>query len=256
MTQSLAISESRCAVHPELPASGACGRCGAFFCAGDRMELESGVYCAVCGARPDVDYLEAFRARLWGKRDAWCYLAVLWFLVHLGTAMALAASGEVSLFVLLALAGAGISAAYFVQLPWARLAIVAYQVAMAALTFAANPSMAMRGMIGVAVTASLLRNTRNRLAFRQEVTRPELEKAWNLYANNTVARTGFMLSFLGLFFPVVGLIAAVCCGIGFSRVDPHAHPPIGRKGMAIAGLALGVVGTGTSFVAWYNLLAK
>ncbi|WP_257459184.1 hypothetical protein [Archangium lipolyticum] len=34
----------------------------------------------------------------------------------------------------------------------------------------------------------------------------------------------------------------VCSIIGLRRVNPNAHPPIGRKGQAIAGIVLGTVG--------------
>src|SRR5688500_8794493 len=65
---------ARCADHPEAPATGTCFRCGRFFCAQDAKPLFGRTFCTTCAARPDVDYLEAFRLKYWGKRDIWAWL--------------------------------------------------------------------------------------------------------------------------------------------------------------------------------------
>jgi len=38
-------------------------------------------------------------------------------------------------------------------------------------------------------------------------------------------------------------VAGLACSIyGLTRVNPTAHPPIGRKGQAVAGIILGALG--------------
>ena len=46
-----------------------------------------------------------------------------------------------------------------------------------------------------------------------------LEKAWDLYANNTVARAGFMLGIIGLIAFPLAPVALLCSIIGLRRVD-------------------------------------
>ena len=60
--------------------------------------------------------------------------------------------------------------------------------------------------------------------------------------NNPVARAGYLVSFLALALGPVALISIPLCIVGLRRVDPHSHPPQGRKGQAIAGLVLSAVG--------------
>lgn len=244
-----------CAIHPEAAAAGSCVRCGAFFCEADTAVVDGAAYCASCAARPDVDYLEAFRLKYWGKRDTWGYLAILWFVLGFFVALR-GATGDNLLVLGLGLAQAGIAAAYFLLIPWARIALVGLQVAGVVVAVSSSRSGSVPNLVGVLVTVMLLTNTRNRLAFRQEVSREQLRKAWDLYANNVIARTGLLLSFLGLFVPVVGLIATLCGVLGLRRVDPNGHPPIGRKKTAIAAIALGVLGTVTSTAMWWLIASK
>lgn len=50
-----------------------CARCGTFVPAESAHLVLSKSYCADCAARPDVNYLKAFRDKYWGKRDGWAW---------------------------------------------------------------------------------------------------------------------------------------------------------------------------------------
>ena len=58
-----APAEARCFTHPEVLATGACARCGVFFCADDRALVDLVSYCRTCATRPDVDWIEAYRQK-------------------------------------------------------------------------------------------------------------------------------------------------------------------------------------------------
>jgi hypothetical protein len=62
---------------------------------------------------------------------------------------------------------------------------------------------------------------------------------------------GLNAAIVGLLIPGVSLIGLACCLMGLSRVDPKATPPIGRRGMAIAGTILSVIG----IAGWTTLIA-
>ncbi len=87
---------------------------------------------------------------------------------------------------------------------------------------------------------------RNPLFFKEEVSREALQAAWDRYKNNPVARGGVWAGVLGLLIPGVCFAALVCGIIGLRQVNPRAHPPIGRRRQAIAGIVLGVLGLGTT----------
>ena len=52
-------------------------------CAQDFALLDGHVFCLECAARPDVDYLEAYRLKYWGKRDGWAWAIGLGGLLNL-----------------------------------------------------------------------------------------------------------------------------------------------------------------------------
>jgi len=249
--------EPRCAAHPERPAAGTCERCGAFACAEDYAAVAGRWLCASCAARPDSNYLEALRLKYWGKRDAWGWLMGLAAVAHVASTINAAASGLYLLIPLTVAVGAA-QVCYFVGWRWARAFIFSPAVEVMLTPLLILPSRAGLGLgtvslvVGQMVVAPLvpgllglgiLLNTRNQLFFRVPVSAVQLKKAWDLYCNNSLARAGFLLSLLGLLVPGVGLLAAVLSGIGLSRVDPKAFPPVGRKGQAVAGIVIGAVGT-------------
>ena len=246
----------RCQSHPEEPVLGTCPRCGTFFCEQDRENVDGRDYCASCAKRPDVDYLEAFRLKYWGKRDLWAWLVGLGGLLNLtvGVLGFVFGQGEASMaFVhagLLLMGGVGI--AFWAGYPFARLALCFLPVASMAVGALSEPAPVAigRGIIPLIFAIGIYRDTRNQLFFKVEVSREALQKSWHLYANNSAARTGILLSSAGLLIPVFAPFGLVSSIIGLRRVDPHAHPPIGRKGQAIAGIVLGAL----SILGWGGLL--
>jgi hypothetical protein len=236
--------DARCFVHPEEPALGTCARCGTFFCARDRRTVGDKDYCASCAARPEVDYLEAFRLKYWGKRDVWAWLVAFGAIINLMFGLQLLASGtENLLFAIIALASAAVGACFWAGLPFARLALCFVPIISMLVGVVTQGAQAfVSGMLPIFITLIIYSDTRNKLFFREEVSPEALRKAWELYSNNPVARAGFLLSLLGILLPVLAPVALVCSIIGLRRVDLKAHPPIGRKRQAIAGIVLGSMG--------------
>ncbi len=256
----------RCHAHPERAVLGTCTRCGVFFCDQDHRRVDGKSYCDTCAVLPDVDYLESFRLKYWGKRDGWAWLVGLGAVANLLQGMNLLVSGSLveRVTALFVLGLAGMGACYWLGMRWARMAYVITFVALGLMMAAMGASaagsavgaeratsalevMPMVMLVGMGVLVMVMalvihHDTLNKLFFKVEVPRKKLRKAWNLYMNNRMARTGLALGLLGLLIPVLGPFALVCSFIGLRRVDPNAHPPIGRKGHAIAGLVLGTLG--------------
>lgn len=249
-------------MHPERASTATCERCGAFICDEDRRLLEGRIFCPACAVRPEVDYLEAFRLKYWGRRDVWAWL--------IGVMALLNGVGAVGLLVQQSWLEAGssllfaaVGGFYFFGQIWARVALFALPVLSALSLVAALPedmelggpglvgTMLGRSLIPLAILVGMFRDTRNQLFFKLPVPREKLQRAWDLLANNSVARAGFLLSLLGLVVPGVAVLGLVLAIVGLRRVDPLAHPPIGRKGQAIAGVVLGAVGIGI----WGTFLA-
>ncbi|MFY0571351.1 DUF4190 domain-containing protein [Archangium lansingense] len=243
-----AADEARCQSHPDQAVLGTCTRCGTFFCALDRETVNDKDYCTTCATRPEVDYLEAFRLKHWGKRDSWTWFVGFSALAYLAAGARLLMREDLrdsGLMVgLISLAGGTVGVCFWLGLPFARLALCFVPiVAMVVSAFSIGPGAISSGIWPIIVTLSIYQNTRNKLFFKEEVSREALEKAWNLYANNAVARTGFLLGLVGLLAFPLAPVALLCSIIGLRRVDPTATPPIGRKGQAIAGIVLGAVST-------------
>jgi hypothetical protein len=250
--------EPRCAVHPDRPAAGTCQRCGAFACVEDYAAVAGRWLCAPCAARPDADYLEAFRRKYWGKRDAWAWLMGLGAVGHVVEVGQNVASGQ-PLFIPMNVAVGAAQVCYFLGPRWAR-ALIFVPVVGIALTplvaLLAVPSDAVgMGVVSAALTDVIFRplvpgliclaiflSTRNQLFFRVPVSQVKLKKAWDLYSNNTIVRVGFLLSLVGVLVPGLGVPGLVLSWVGLTRVDPDAFPPIGGRRRAIAGIVLGAVG--------------
>lgn len=251
-------AEATCARHPEAKATATCSRCGCFVCAQDYRLLDLKVFCLECAARPDVDYLEAYRLQHWGKRDSWAWLFGFGGLVNVVAALALFAEtllgaerGALQLLTALAilLVGAN-SLAFWAGRPFARVGIFVGLALIGALNGAAGGAAATGSLlVPFLVALSVVTSTRNKLFFKLAVSREDLKKAWDLFRNNTIARNATTLGLGGLVIPVFLPFAIVCGVVGYRRVDPTAHPPIGNRGRAIAGIVLGVVG----LVLWAGL---
>ncbi len=232
----------RCPRHPAETASDVCSRCGSFVCALDRAELDGKVYCGDCVVHPEVDYLEAFRREHWGRRDSWAWLlgvgAIFQVLLGVMTVVRSELGG------LLPLVGGAVGICFWLRLGGARQALVG----MGVLTFLlAGLSGGLGGMaaglIPMLVSIAIYRDPRNQLFFELEVPRDRLLKAWKIHADNRVAHTGYSLSLAGLLFWPVAPLAFALSIVGLRRVDPKAHPPVGRRRDAILGIVLGVVGS-------------
>lgn len=223
---------------PAPPGPLTCTRCGSFLQPAELRMLFNKPFCATCAARPDVDYLEAFRLKYWGKRDSWAWL------VGFGTPFtALAIIGTIANGFWLNLPGQLASlvcgAAFFFGFRWARFGMLGAFV-LNLLFLVQTPQLAILGAIslvfGLAVWVAIIRSTLNKLFFKLDCSRDELQKAWDLFANNTLARAGFLLGMTSLMMPPMALIALPVSIVGLTRVNPNAMPPIGRKGQAIAGI--------------------
>ncbi len=259
--------EARCRTHSDQGALGACARCGSFYCALDSQNIEGKDYCATCASHPDVDYLEAFRRKYWGRRDVWAWLFGLGAIFNLvmGVVLLVGSEGGLNSLTLVLLAGGTVGLCYWWGLPPARFLLCLVPVAsmlMGAITV--GPEAIGRGLVPLIFIIAVNRSTRNRLFFKQEVTREELRKAWHLHANNPVARMGFLLGLLTVFVSPIGPLLTLlvlapgvlaCSIIGLRRVDPTAHPPVGRKGQAITGIVLGAVSLLVAVVSLLRTLA-
>src|SRR3989442_2432421 len=200
---------------------------------------------------PEADYLEAFRLKYWGNRDGWAWLfgivAVL-NLVIAGIALVGAAGAAEQqqasiLHAVLLLLAAGVGVSFWLGLRFARPGIIVIpSLGLIVLLLLKDPASAVASLFQLLINVPVYSDTRNKLFFRINVSRDKLHKAWHTHDNNPFARAGFLLSLFVVVpaYPVVGLILSI---IGLRRVDPTAHPPIGRKGQAIAGIILGSLGT-------------
>jgi hypothetical protein len=202
--------------------------------------LDGKTFCATCAARPDVNYLETFRLKFWGKRDGWAWLIGFGGLVGLINVAQSLSAGQYAAAIG-GLVGSAVNVSFFFGLRWARYGFLATIVLAALITIAAAPENSRGVVVGtfvvpLVIALAVFNDTRNQLFFKVEIPRARLQKAWDLYMNNTVARAGFMMSLIGVIMPpfaVLGLVASI---IGLRNVDPNAMPPIGRKGQALAGI--------------------
>lgn len=242
-----------CPTHPDWPSLGACARCGRFYCAEEVIRLGSRSYCGECGIRPEVDYVEAFRLKYWGKRDGWAWLFGIGGVIQLvGGLFLLAASLAhklpaipglaVSTVVLLVAGGNGIC--FWLGRRFARKVALGIPL-LGALVSAVTGDWPGLGanLFGLLITTAIYRDTRNRLFFRIEVPREKLVQTWNVTANNPMARNGFALSLLGLFVPFLGVLGGLLSYVGLRRFDPDGNPPQGRRRLAIAGIVIGMLTT-------------
>ncbi|RKH49083.1 DUF4190 domain-containing protein [Corallococcus llansteffanensis] len=247
-------SLARCAVHPEMPAAGTCSRCGGFVCT-DCLKVMPGlagrVFCSACAARPEVNYLEAFRLEFWGRRDRWAWTVglVSLGLLALGLVSALDQRAPTALRLLFTfLTPVPVGVAFFLGRSWARHALVATPVAtpvVMAVLLEPSSREEVALMMVCAVPALIIAvvihsDVRNQLFFRRPVTPGQLKALWNVRRNNPLARHALSFGLSGVLLPVFAPLAVLCGAVALRRVDPEAHPPIGRGGQALAGLILGI----------------
>ncbi|QRK11127.1 hypothetical protein JQX13_14265 [Archangium violaceum] len=230
----------RCAAHPDVPAGGVCGRCGGFFCDACATWVLGAVYCTACAALPEVNYLETFRRKLWGRRDSWAWVLGFWGLVALGVGIALLGSGN-TVAGGLALICSGLGVGCFFRQRWARrmLPVLAVGLGVAGLvregTALLIPALL---LFGLAIT--LHQDPRHKLFFREPIPDAVLLRLWDRYENNPLARLGLMFGLYGVVLPVLAPVAVGLGVVALRRVNPQARPPIGRGGQALAALGLGL----------------
>ncbi|QSQ20120.1 hypothetical protein JY651_33280 [Pyxidicoccus parkwayensis] len=245
LSQPSVVGASRCYIHPGRPALGTCARCGIFYCDRDHRVVEGKAYCEDCSIRPDVDYLEAFRLKYWGRRDFWAWFVGFGAALHIFSGFSIFTTGAVEampLGVFGFLAGV-VEVFFWLGVPWARRALIGVPIVFMAVGVMYGGLVAVAfGIFGLLVSIAINMDTRNKLFFKREVSREALQKSWDLYMNNAMARAGLMLGVASL-IPGVGIVALACSISGLLQVDPKATPPIGRKGQAIAGIVLGALGT-------------
>lgn len=233
-----------CPAHEGESVVGTCDRCGNFVCRLDSTAQEGRRYCLPCTRKYDVDWLDAFRRELWGRRDGWAYFyGIFGTLGYAGTAAFTATASFVrpppyaELFAL-CLAGMAVNVAYFFRARWARIAVVALPLAWPVLLGSSPLSPVIPMLIGLAA----YQDARSRLFFKIDVPEEKIRKIYDIYRNNQLARLGFTLALIGILVPGFALAALPCSIVGLRRVDPNARPPVGRKGHAIAGIALSILG--------------
>ncbi|MCP3104928.1 hypothetical protein LZ198_39290 [Myxococcus sp. K15C18031901] len=238
-----------CAIHPEREANATCQRCGNFTCLECAHRVQDQVYCAACASRPDVNYLEEFKLRVWGRRDANAWAVAFGTAVMLLATFAALVYQDWSLAALLAMA-TGVGVAFFLGVGWARPALVVTPVVLGAFgMLRVGAGAVVAGFLLFVVALQVHLDTRTRLFFRVQVPRTELKRLWELRVNNPVARHALTLGIGAFFLPLLAPLAIVLGVVGLRRVDPNARPPIGRKEHALGGIVLGVL----ALAAWLFL---
>jgi hypothetical protein len=239
-----------------------CFRCGVFLTGESLVLLGTNTFCAECARRPDVDYVEAFRLKHWGKRDGWAWLlglgGVVNVLAALGSLFFALSEGSTQLREVLLSSGVlltfgAVSIAFFFKVRAARWALAALWLCASAVSFSTLGLLAIPGaLITLLLITTLLTNWRTRLFFELPVSRGKLEAMWRLFHDNVVARNAVTVAFSGLMVPPLAPVGLVMGVVGLRRVDPKAWPPVGRRGYALAGIVLGAMGT----LGWGVLLAS
>jgi hypothetical protein len=234
-----------CPNHPAEPASGACARCGAFFCHLDSRLLDGKLYCSTCAARPDVDWLEGFRLKHWGKRDLWAWMFGIGAPLQLASAIAMFLDQDARWLAPFVLASGVGGALWWLKVRAARWFQLGVLVAMGLyLAVTVQPAAFFGILFPFLILFSVATATTTKLWFELEVSRADLTRMWDLHANNQLARHALALGLMGLVIWPLAPFAVLCGAIGLARVDLEARPPVGRRKSAIAGIVLGLAGAG------------
>lgn len=234
-----------CPRHADTTAIGNCSRCGTFVCGADSVTLFGKLYCQSCAARPEVNYLETLRLKYWGKRDGWAWFYGLGAFGYLGSAsLYIFVQQDIAPAVCFLVASA-VCACFWLGQAWARIGLLAVQFAFILVgAFSLRPELSVIGVFSLLTAVAPFTDLRNKLFFRLPVEQQALQKYWSRFVDNTAARNGLMLGMSSLLFPLFIPLALVFCVVGLSRVDPYAHPPVGKRKHAIAGLVFSVVAIG------------
>lgn len=242
MATAATLSTPQCAAHPTQAAGAVCRRCGSFCCDACATPVLGELFCPACAALPAVSYLEAFRLRLWGRRDPWAWLLGLGGVMSLALGVGELLSGEPWRAAVFPLLNAGVGFGYFLRQRWARWALLAQPLVMGAVAVldSGEPMYAVPYLMLLGFAFIIVNDSRSKLFFRIPLSPPRLRQLWDVYENNLVARLAFTLGLFGLVLPFFAPVALALGVVGLRRVDPDARPPIGRKWQALAGICLGV----------------
>jgi hypothetical protein len=206
------------------------------------------VFCATCLERPGVDYIAEFKRKLWGRRDAWIWWigvagtlgALAMIAVTVGGTLASSTTGS-ALSVLSGLYGAVVFPLYFFRKRWTRWGIFGFAAFNVISNLAINPNALGISLFQQAIPflfyLSAFASTRNRLAFRIDVSDAAVQKLYRTYYDNQIGRAGLLLGVFGLLLPPLALIALPLSVLGYSRArDPNRWPLVGRRKTSLAGI--------------------
>ena len=247
-----------CVNHEDRQATKNCERCGDFICDECERTVLNKQVCVSCTEINGVRFLDAYKDSVWGKRDGF-----VWLFGGFGTLMAFAQlmifgvsalSGNMGNATPVFLAFAAVSAimlvvnsSYLLLRPWARAALFVGPLLWVAVenvmleggldSFNLGRSIASMFLLFLFILAAFT-SSRNKLAFKIDITEKQLEKLYKTYVDNQIARYSVLVSVLAFLIPPVLLFSFPMAIIGLRRVNPDAWPPIGGRGNAIAGLIL------------------
>lgn len=270
----VATQSARCAVHPDRPAVGVCGRCGDYHCGDCQKTVAARSLCASCRALPGVDYLEDTRRRFWGKRDGFVWYFGLFG--PLGTLISLPQHAARSdyLSVATSLVWLGLSVAYLTLAPWSRRALLFGTVALTLLSvvqtalglgvelteeqlqlFGGRSGVlafgAASSVVAVLIVLAAQYSARNKLAFKLPVSDAELAKVYDVHLSNPLARRAFWYALLLSAIPLASAVTLVMGIIALRRSAPEAWPPRGGRTPAITAIAI----SSLALVGWLALFA-
>ncbi|MDP1826409.1 MAG: hypothetical protein Q8L48_24285 [Archangium sp.] len=231
-----------CPTHPGAESVGTCARCGRFYCAPERIELDGLKYCADCGVRADVDWLGHHYRKLEGTRSG-----LAWFLLFAGVGFVVVslfvtftpgADGGARLIGLGFLVFGACSLATFSGKPRLRPALLVGS-AVSGVLFAVgaqDPTAALGTLPLLGLAAAAWTDVRTRLFFRVPVPRATLRAHFEREGSNPLAVQASRLALLGLFIPGVCFISLVMGVVALTRIDSKAVPPVGNLSAALGAI--------------------
>ncbi len=236
---------TECPAHAGVEAVGTCARCGRFYCAAEKLELEGKTYCAECGTREDLDWLGKHYRRLEGTRSG-----LAWFLLALGMTVAAGSLAgligsenwkERGFFAGLLVMGLAAMTVMSGK-TWSRLVLLG-SAPVAAVFFVAGtaePWSAALVLPTLMVSAATWTDVRTKLFFRIPVDRDALRKHFDREGSNPLAVSASRLALLSLFIPGLGVLSLIMGVMALTRIDAKAVPPVGNVSAALGAIGFSV----------------
>ncbi|MDF1660470.1 MAG: hypothetical protein P1V97_01775 [Planctomycetota bacterium] len=268
----LRTREAVCILHDDRDAEESCERCGDFICKECIQDLFSRQVCPNCHKNYGGKLLSDFQASLWGKRDVYvwliggfgsllcltqalvCFAMTIQNLSGANTPLGVPEALALALFLSLALV---ITSAYFLLKKWARKALfliplTGFFLAVVQVSDLANAVAAACLIVPLPVVflLSAFTNPQNRLAFRIEVSRDELESLFEVKKSNRAAHNALALSLVAFILPPLLFLSLYLALRGRKNCDPEAWPPVGGMKPAQNALILTTLG----FLLWTVIL--